>query len=137
MEYGGEVMSKSEEGKEGLKKSMFEEIVAIKVASPNDIVRLAASSISLGQFTYLIRFSINGKKILGTLAVFRDYYDMKGIPLFYYIDCHDSECGESKYASFKIDESGEKVKFTNKNIPGTIMVPIIEFKQPPPFIGIE
>jgi hypothetical protein len=130
-------LSGVEEGERKVKKNLFEQIVAINVLSANDIVRLAASSISLGQFTYLIRFSVKGKKVLGTLAVFRDYYDMKGIPLFYYVECQDRDCGESKYVSFKIDESGEKVKFTNKNIPGTIMVPIIEFKHPPPFIGIE
>ncbi len=115
-----------------------ETIVAIKVSTIKDIARLAATSISMGQLTYLVRFKHNSKKkIIGTLAVFRDYYNMYGIPLFYYVECGNKECEESSYISFKIDDTGENIIFTNKNIAGTIMIPIIEFAETPKFIEIK
>ncbi len=123
--------------KQGAEARVPSEVMAIKVSSIRDIARLAASSITLGQMTYLVRFRVDGKKIIGSLAVFRDYYNMYGIPLFYYTECDDRECEERHYVSFKIDETGEKLSFTDKNIPGTIMIPIVEFSEVPSFISLE
>ncbi len=111
-------------------------IMKIKVKSISDIARVAASAITMGQPTYLIRFSMQGKTIIGMLAVFRDFYDLYGVPLFYYYSCEkdNEECKRSNYISFKLDESGENISLVNSNIPGTVLIPIINIEEIPEFL---
>ncbi len=114
----------------------LKKILMIKVESIADIARITASSISMNQPTYVIRIKMGpGKAILGSMAVFRDYYSLYGVPMLYYYECKEKECLESNYISFKLDEAGEHVKLTSTSVPGTIMVPIINLAEPPAFLG--
>ena len=58
-------------------------VIGIEVASFNDLVRMAASSMALGQATYILRHESGKGTVYGILAVFRDYYKFYGLPLFY------------------------------------------------------
>ena len=117
------------------KRDVVRKIQMIPVESIADIARITASSISMNQPAYIVRIKMGSNKvILGSMAVFRDYYSLYGVPMLYYYECRDDECKSSKYVSFKLDEMGEHVKLTNNNIPGTIMVPIINIEKPPEFI---
>lgn len=104
-----------------------EKPVWIKIKRIEDLCRLAASIITMGQPIYFVRVRNNEETFLGLLAVYRDYFKYYGIPIFYYTSCSGS-CIERKYVSFKIDETGEKIEFTDKAIPGTVMIPIVEFE---------
>ena len=117
-----------------------EELVFARVESVADIARVAAASIGMGQPVYLIRYKKgNNSAIIGMLAVLRDYYTLYGIPMFYYYECkrEEKECSTSNYLAFKLDEDGEKVELTNKNMPGHIMIPILNLTSPPEFLQVK
>ena len=111
-------------------------VVPIKLASIRDLVRMASSAAMSMQPTYIIRFrSRSGKTVLGFLAVFRDYYNYYGIPMFYY--AYD-ECGEFEDASYvlvKLDESGERIEPSKSSRPGYVTIPIINIEKLPPFLA--
>jgi hypothetical protein len=111
-----------------------EKPVWIKIRKTEDLCRLAASIVTMGQPMYLVRIRRNNEVYIGLLAVYRDYFKYYGIPIFYYTLC-EGLCTEKKYVSFKIDESGEKIEFTDKAIPGTVMIPIVEFETMPSILG--
>jgi hypothetical protein len=111
-----------------------EKPVWIKIRKTEDLCRLAASIVTMGQPMYLVRIRRNNEVYIGLLAVYRDYFKYYGIPIFYYTLC-EGPCTEKKYVSFKIDESGEKIEFTDKAIPGTAMIPIVEFETMPSILG--
>jgi len=111
-----------------------EKPVWIKIRKTEDLCRLAASIVTMGQSMYLVRIRRNNEVYIGLLAVYRDYFKYYGIPIFYYALC-EGPCTEKKYVSFKIDESGEKIEFTDKAIPGTVMIPIVEFETMPSILG--
>jgi len=102
----------------------------IRVKRVEDLCRLAATMITMGQPTYLVRIKSSDSPIVGLLAVYRDYYKFYGVPVFYYAPCEGS-CAERKYVSFKVDESGERVEFVDRAVPGSVMIPIIELDSLP------
>lgn len=104
--------------------------VWIKIKRTEDLCRLAASIITMGQPIYFVRVRGEGETLLGLLAVYRDFFKYYGVPIFYYISCAGA-CEEKKYVSFKVDESGERVEFTDRAIPGTVMIPIVELEALP------
>jgi len=118
-------------------KTRLRKVLPLRVKRVEDMARIAAASISMGQPSYFIRLAQGDRVILGMLAVFRDYYSLYGVPLFYYIECGGDEgCVKSSYVAFKLDELGESVEYTNSNKPGTVMIPIIELAEPPSFIEV-
>jgi len=117
-----------------------EELVFAKVETVADIARVAAASISMGQPVYLIRYKKGGSSaVIGMLAVLRDYYTLYGIPMFYYYECRkeEQECSTSNYLAFRLDEEGEKVELTDRNMPGHIMIPILNLSSPPEFLQVK
>jgi len=110
-------------------------VVPVKLASIKDLVRMASSAAMSMQPTYIIRFKHrDGRTVLGFLAVFRDYYNYYGIPMFYY--AYD-DCGEfdnANYVLVKLDESGEKIEPSRSSRPGYVTIPIINIEKLPPFL---
>ncbi len=115
---------------EGVQKA-----IKIRVKSFADLARMAASSIALGQATYIIRYVDSGNTIYGIMAVFRDYYKLYGIPLFYYyVDTREEIPKDKNYVLIKTDVSGETIEFSKGTKAGYIVVPIIDLYEPPDFI---
>jgi hypothetical protein len=108
-------------------------VIKLRVKSLNDLARMAASVIALGQPTYIVRFRDGDKVIYGLLAVFRDYFNLHGIPLlYYYVD--DSKSLEGNYILIKNDEAGERVEVSKGIKPGFISIPIIDLVETPEFL---
>ncbi|HDI02025.1 MAG TPA: cren protein [Ignisphaera sp.] len=96
---------------------------------------MASSVAAVMQPTYIVRYkSDNGKTILGFLAVFRDYYNYYGIPMFYYVVDEDDHFKEAKYILVKLDESGERVEPSRTTKPGYIAIPIINISSAARFL---
>lgn len=112
----------------------MESPVWIKLKRVEDLCRLAASILTMGQPIYLVRMREGEEAVLGVLAVYRDYFKFYGVPIFYYTSCA-GPCLERKYVSFKIDDLGERVEFTDRSVPGTVMIPIIEFESMPSILA--
>ncbi len=107
-------------------------LYSIKVSSIADIARFAAMMISLGQPAYLIHFKHEDKNYYGMLAIFHDYFNLNGVPIFYY--CISES--EGKYVLVKVDEGGEVISFSDKTKVGFISIPIISLERKPSFIEI-
>lgn len=109
-------------------------VVAVRVNDISDIARMAASVMTLGQPMYIIRFKHDNKYIYGILAVFRDYYNYYGIPMFYYYVDEDNKYANAKYLLLKADESGERVEAAKGSRPGWVSIPVVELKEKPAFL---
>lgn len=110
-------------------------VVPVKLASVSDLVRMASSVAAAMQPTYIVRYrSNNGKVILGFLAVFRDYYNYYGIPMFYYVIDEDEHFKEAKYVLVKLDETGERIEPSRTTKPGYIAIPIVNIENAPEFL---
>lgn len=110
----------------------MENVIAIKVKGLEDIGRMAASLVTVGQPTYILRFKSGDRHVLGILAVFRDFYKYYGVPMFYYYVT--SEPGDGNYVAVKSDEAGERVEVVKGPRPGWVMIPIVNLSEKPPFI---
>lgn len=109
-----------------------EKAVPIKLASLNDLVRLATSTMIPHQFnTYIIKFKHREKTYLGMLGVFRDYYKYYGIPVFYYYSTDTEGIEEANYII--VSTSDEKIEFSKNPRPG-IAIPIISLAEKPVFL---
>lgn len=117
-----------------LKKAIF-----IRLETPEDLARLAATSVPMGQTAHILRYKIdNSRYALGVIGIMRDYYEYRGIPAFYYVICEEKDaCSKAKYISFRITEEGEQVLFVNRNIPGSSLIPIMNLKKPPELISLD
>lgn len=113
-----------------------ESVVAVKVSSLNDIARLAASLISMGQPSYIVKFYEGDKPVYGLFAIFRDYYKLYGVPMIYYHPV-DRDNKDSKYVLVKTDGVEEEVKLSPTTKPGYIAVPIIVLAEKPSFIKVK
>ncbi len=110
--------------------------IRVRVKSINDLVRMAASSIAMGQPTYILRCEREGKTIYGIMAVFRDFYKYYGIPLFYYvIDSNNAVPKEANYALLHSSDSEEKIEFSKAAKTGYVVVPIINVADMPDFLS--
>lgn len=119
------------------RRHAVKKVLSLRVKNLGDMARVAATSITMGQPSYFIRFETRGRVLLGMLAVFRDFYTLYGVPLFYYIECGGDEgCRSSPYVAFKVDEMGESVEYSNSNKPGMVMIPVVDLEEAPPFIEV-
>jgi len=117
------------------KKGLFRSTVAIKLASIRDLIRIASTAAASMQPTYILRYrDREGKTVIGFLAVFRDYYNLYGLPLFYYVIDHDNELKDANYVLVRLDESGEKIEPSKTTKPGYIAVPIVDVDKAPEFL---
>lgn len=116
----------------GMKEEEFKAPIMMKVKAIEDIARFVASAAAMGQPIYLLSFPHGQKQIYGLLAVYHDYYDYYGVPLFYY---HTSDkVLEGKYLLVKTEETRETVSVGDGVKPGWIAVPIIHLDTVPPFL---
>ncbi|AEM38593.1 cren protein [Pyrolobus fumarii 1A] len=116
------------------KIGLREKLVPVRVSSLNDLARMAASIVTLGQTAYLIRFESGGKLVYGLVALLRDYYDLYGLPILYYCTREASDDERKKhYLLVKVDEQGEHVMLSETAKPGWVTVPIIDIVEKPSF----
>ena len=109
-----------------------EKLIPVKVGDINDLARIAATIITLGQPAYLVRFNSKAGRTYAIIAVLRDYYKYYGLPMiYYYVD--DKGLGEGSYLLVKVDDQGEHVEVSNGTRPGWIAIPIITLAEKPPF----
>lgn len=108
--------------------------IKIKVSSINDLARYAASIASSRPFstTCVLHFKENNKNIYGILAVFNDYYNLYGLPIFYYYETQEELKGN--YILVKLDETSEKILISNGSKPGWLHIPIISLAEKPQFL---
>ncbi|MEM0505272.1 MAG: cren protein [Sulfolobales archaeon] len=113
--------------------SELRKVIKLRVKSLNDLARMAASVIALGQPTYIVRIKEGEKTLYGLLAVFRDYFNLHGIPLLYYYVDEDGSV-EGNYILIRSDETGEKVEVSKGIKPTYISIPIINLVESPEFL---
>ncbi len=106
--------------------------ITLRVKAVEDIARFVASAAGMGQPIYLLSFPHDGKQIYGLLAVYHDYYDYYGVPLFYYYPSEKHL--EGKYLLVKTEETRELFAVGDGIKPGWIAVPIIHLDKTPPFL---
>ncbi len=112
----------------------FEKVIPIKLKSINDLVRLAATISSPQAMIYILKFIDNNKLIIGVLGVFRDYYKLYGLPMFYYYSIDVNEAKELLNANYIIiSTNDEKIEFSKHPKPG-LSIPLITLDKKPPFI---
>jgi len=117
------------------KKDVFRSTVAIRLASIRDLIRIASTAAASMQPTYILRYkNKEGKTVIGFLAVFRDYYNLYGLPLFYYVVDRDNELRDANYVLVMLDETGEKIEPSKTTKPGYIAVPIVNVDKAPDFL---
>lgn len=116
----------------------LDKVVGVRLKTFNDLVRLSASSVAMGQSTFILRIKNENRNIYGVLAVFRDYYRMYGLPLLYYfIDVEGKIPEEANYVLLRSDESGEKIEFGRGSKAGYVTIPIINVAEAPEFIQVS
>ncbi len=104
-------------------------MVKVKLQSINDLARFASSTTSMGHITYIVHFEENDKHVYGVFIVYRDYYRLYGVPMFYYIELEKPLSG--KYILFKTDDAGEHLDIDDRTKPGWIAIPIINLTEKP------
>ncbi|WP_448578601.1 hypothetical protein [Thermosphaera sp.] len=113
---------------------MEEKVLPVKVNSINDLVRLAVSTVTPQALTYIVKFRVKEKIVIGILGVFRDYYKYYGLPLFYYYIVDPTEHPTLSEANYVVVSTGEeRFEFTKQPKPG-VSIPIIALSEKPSFI---
>ncbi len=116
----------------------MEKVVGVKLKNFNDLVRLAASSIAMGQPTFILRFRKSNQCIYGVLAVFRDFYKLYGVPILYFYSDISGELPEDRnYVLLRSDEAGEHVEFSKGSKTGYVTIPIINLETAPEFMSVQ
>ncbi|MGB9708700.1 cren protein [Infirmifilum uzonense] len=110
----------------------IETMIPVKLSTLNDLARLAGSTSALGHVTYIVHFTAASKHYYGIFIVFRDYYKLYGLPMFYYIE-FDKEL-PGNYVLFKSDEAGETVEVSKGTRPGFMALPIINIQPDTPLL---
>ncbi len=108
-------------------------LVPVRVTSINDLARIAASIVSLGQVAYIVRFRDGGRVVYGLIAVLRDYYNLYGLPMLYYYVDEGGRLGDGNYILVKVDDQGEHVELAKSTRPGWVPIPIIDLAEKPDF----
>jgi hypothetical protein len=112
--------------------SELKPVFTLRVTSIADIARFAATMLTLGQPVYLLHFKHNNKHYYGILAIFHDYFNLNGVPIFYYYEGEE----EGKYVLVKLDETGEHVVFSDRTRTGWLSIPIVSLYEKPDFIKL-
>jgi len=107
-------------------------IIGIRVSKISDLAKLAISSAApMSPPRTLFRFKGKNKTLIALVLSFPNYYEYRGLPLTFYYECRedDASCRNSSYVSYRVVESGEQVQFSEKNLPGWMMIPIIDIEE--------
>jgi len=107
-------------------------VLKVKLERIEDLARFASTTFSVGHTTYIVHYSESGKHIYGLFIVYRDYYRLYGVPMFYYVVREKPL--EGNYLLFRTDDSGEKVEISNGSKPGWVTIPIVNLAEKPPLI---
>ena len=107
---------------------------ALRIKGIEDLARFAASHIALGQPAYILHFKHGDRHIYGTFLVYHDYYNLYGVPLFYYYESLEEVKG--RYLLVKAEETRENVVFSDGVRAGWIAVPIVNLMEKPDFINL-
>lgn len=107
-------------------------MIPVRLVSINDLARLASSTSALGHVTYVVHFTANSRHYYGIFIVFRDYYKLYGLPMFYYIETEKELPGH--YILFRSDENGETIEIAKGTKPGYITLPIVNVHLDSPLI---
>ncbi len=118
-----------------MQQTLSEKLIPVRVGKINDLARIAATIITLGQPAYIVRFKNKDNKLTyAIIAVLRDYYKYYGIPmLYYYIDDGSILKGNGNYLLVKVDEQGEHIELSKSTKPGWVAIPIIDLAEKPGF----
>lgn len=109
-------------------------IEAIRVEGLNDLARFAASMATLGQPVYIIHFRHEDRHVYGIFAVFHDFYELYGVPLFYFHET--SQALPGNYVLIKAEEPRESIMVSEGTRPGYIAIPIVSVREKPKFITL-
>ncbi|MEM4810402.1 MAG: hypothetical protein QXS92_00650 [Thermofilum sp.] len=104
-------------------------VIPLKLRALGDLARLVGSTMTMGHPSYLIHFAEQGKHVYGVFIVFRDYYRLYGVPMFYYVISEKELPGN--YLLYRSDESGEYVEVSKGIKPGYVAVPIGKLREKP------
>ena len=107
----------------------------IKVRGLNDLGRIVAYLSSLGQPVYILHFKDGNKSVYGILMIFKDYYNLYGVPMFYYHTSEEEYKGN--YILVKVDETGEKIEISHGTRHGWFYAPIVRLERRPEFIELK
>lgn len=111
-----------------------ERVIPIRLNSLNDLVRLAATISSPQAMMYILKFKYKDKLVLGVLGVFRDYYKLYGLPMFYYYILDSEEAKKVIDKNYIIISSDkEEIEFSKQPKPG-LSIPMITLAEKPLFI---
>lgn len=104
-------------------------VIKVELEKIEDLARFASTTASVGHTTYIVHYEENGRHIYGLFIVYRDYYRLYGVPMFYYISL-DKEL-EGDYVLFKADDAGERVEVSRGTKPGWLAIPIVNLREKP------
>lgn len=118
-----------------MSKEEIKKVLAIKVNSLNDLVRLAMTYAGpTSQSVFLLKFWDKNKLVVGMLGLFRDYYKFYGLPILYYHICSEEEVLKIKDSNYIIiSTDGERLEFSKTPRPG-MSIPLIYLAEKPPII---
>ncbi|MGC8679499.1 MAG: hypothetical protein C0177_04370 [Fervidicoccus fontis] len=112
--------------------NLYRTPIGLKVSSISDLARLAISySTPMSPPRTLFRIRNEGKTIIALILSFPNYYELRGLPLTFYFECEEGNagCKTSSYLSYRVIEGGEQVQFTDKSLPGWVMIPVINVEE--------
>jgi len=118
-----------------MRRIELQPVRTVKVKEFKDLGRIAAYLCSLGQPVYVLHFKEKDRNVYGILMIFKDYYNLYGVPLFYYY-IGDREL-DGNYILVKVDERGERVEISKGTRVGWFHAPIIRLEKRPEFIRLE
>lgn len=107
-------------------------VVKIKLRDLADLARFASTTASVGHTTYVIHYVEESQHIYGLFIVYRDYYRLYGVPMFYYITTEKPL--EGNYILFRADDAGEHVEVREGSKPGWIAIPIVNLDEKPAYL---
>lgn len=119
------------QGFEGLSK-----VVAVRVSSFGDLVRMVSSAAHMMVVMPIYRFKFKGKVVYAVQTIYKDYYKLYGVPIVYYYSMDDDglDPSKAKYILAKVDESGEKIEVADRTRLGWLSIPLVNLEDKPPFI---
>lgn len=114
----------------------FGKVVAIRVSSFGDLVRLVSSAAHMMVVMPVYRFKFKGKIVYAVQTIYKDYYKLYGVPIVYYYSTDDDGLDpfKAKYILAKADESGEKIEVSDRTRLGWLSIPLVNLEDKPPFI---
>ncbi len=116
-------------------KNEVEGMIPVRLGSPLDLVKMSAILSAPHGAAHIIRFDLgNGKIVLGSLSVLKDYYKYYGLPVFYYVIVEGEEAEklqDAKYIIYSTDT--DSISYSRSPKPGR-SIPIITLAEKPSFI---